>query len=534
MSCLTRHPGWCQSKGWLRLKDKLPIHEASSPHVKNYIAWKNAIRAAKGGKLIDSLLFDQLNQEHEKWKTILSRVLTVILFMAERGLALRGSQEKIGDPTNGNFLGFMEVLAKFDPILGDHVNNIKASQENPGTRMPAHYMSKTIQNELIEVARSFVLDNIVNEVKKAKYFAITVDGTPDISHDEQISFVLRYLLHNGSSFSIEERFISFENFSKKTGHEIARKIVGYVGELGLQFEDCIGQTYDNGSNMSGKYNGARAVITAEYADCLYSSCANHTLNLVGVECAKSCRDAVTFFGVIQRLYTIFSGSPTRWEILKHIGVSLHQTSTTRWSARIDAVRPIARHFDNIRKAVDELTKATNLTPECRADIIGIKTYFQTFESLIMASIWVKVLSAIHDTNLVIQYRDATLDVERDNIKSLLKTMQDLRENWPQIVNEATIVATNVQLTSEFAKRRRGDSQEEAKNNFKTDVFYVIIDSIISGLTQRFEAVVTICNRFDFLWCFQDIKEIELREKAAQFHITYSRHVSPTFNPRFFL
>ena len=183
------------------------------------------------------------------------------------------------------------------------------------------------------------------------------------------------------------------------------------------------------------------------------------------------------------------------------------------------MRSIVRHFDNIRKAVDELTKATNLTPECRADIIGIKTYFQTFESLIMASIWVKVLSAIHDTNLVIQYRDATLDVERDN-------MPDLRENWPQIVNEATIVATNVQLTSEFAKRRRGDSQEEAKNNFKTDVFYIIIDSIISGLTQRFEAVVTICNRFDFLWCFKDIKETELKEKAAQFHKTYSRHVSP--------
>ena len=34
----------------------------------------------------------------------------------------------------------------------------------------------------------------------------------------------------------------------------------------------------------------------------------------------------------------------------------------------------------------------------------------------MASIWVKVLPAIHDINLVIQCRDATLDVKRDNIK----------------------------------------------------------------------------------------------------------------------
>ena len=57
-------------------------------------------------------------------------------------------------------------------------------------------------------------------------------------------------------------------------------------------------------------------------------------------------------------------------------------------------------------------------------------------------------------------------------------------------------------------------------------FYIIIYSIISGLTQRFEAVITICNRFDFLWCFKDIKETELKEKAAQFHKTYSRRVSP--------
>ena len=83
------------------------------------------------------------------------------------------------------------------------------------------------------------------------------------------------------------------------------------------------------------------------------------------------------------------------------------------------------------------------------------------------------------------------------------------------MNEATIVATNVQLTPEFAKRRRGDSQEEAKNNFKTDVFIlIIVDSIISGLTQRFEAVITICNRFDFLWCFKDIKKTGIKRESC--------------------
>ena len=64
------------------------------------------------------------------------------------------------------------------------------------------------------------------------------------------------------------------------------------------------------------------------------------------------------------------------------------------------------------------------------------------------------------------------------------------------MNEATIVATNVQLTPEFAKRRRGDSQEEAKNKFQDRRFLymcIVIYSIISGWTQRFEAPFAIAQ-----------------------------------------
>ena len=222
--------------------------------------------------------------------------------------------------------------------------------------------------------------------------------------------------------------------------------------------------------MSGKYNGAQAIITQTYKDCIYSSCANHSLNLVGVDCAKSCKEAITFFGIVQKLYNVFSSSPQRWEILKkHIKVSLHQTSTTRWSARIDCVRPIARHFRDVQNAVNELSQSTNLTTECRADISGIKSYFTKFESLLLSSIWVKVLADIHDTNLIIQCRDATLDVEKANIQRLAKSMNDLRERWSEILSEVSIVATNVQLTTDFAVRR-GESQEEARTRFRVDVF----------------------------------------------------------------
>ena len=44
-------------------------------------------------------------------KAILERILCVILLLAERGLALRESSHTLGDCSNGNFFGFIELLS---------------------------------------------------------------------------------------------------------------------------------------------------------------------------------------------------------------------------------------------------------------------------------------------------------------------------------------------------------------------------------------------------------------------------------------
>lgn len=48
-------------------------------------------------------------------------------------------------------------------------------------------------------------------------------------------------------------------------------------------------------------------------------------------------------------------------------------SKTRWSARVDSVKPVAAHLPGIVKALNELSKLT-LTAETRLDIDGLKTY----------------------------------------------------------------------------------------------------------------------------------------------------------------
>jgi len=85
-------------------------------------------------------------------------------------------------------------------------------------------------------------------------------------------------------------------------------------------------------------------------------------------------------------------------------------SQTHWAACVDSVRPFAAHIGGLRKDVQTVLQM-NLTPETRSDLIGILKYFASFECVIMASVWLKILTAINHRNRVLQARDATLDVE---------------------------------------------------------------------------------------------------------------------------
>ncbi|CAH1111083.1 unnamed protein product [Psylliodes chrysocephalus] len=71
-------------------------------------------------------------------------------------------------------------------------------------------------------------------------------------------------------------------------------ILKTLDEFTLPIEDCVGQSYDNASNMSGEYSGLQARIKNN-AKALYIPCAAHSLNLIGSCAAESCSQTTEFF-----------------------------------------------------------------------------------------------------------------------------------------------------------------------------------------------------------------------------------------------
>ena len=129
----------------------------------------------------------------------------MIKTLSECGLAFRGDNEIIGSPDNGNYLGLLELIAKFDLFLSNHIENYG----DKGTESTS-YLSKTICNELILLMGKHVLQSIWDEIKQTWYFSLSVDSTPDLSHVDQLTIILRYgSPHTGVPV---ERFITFLGF----------------------------------------------------------------------------------------------------------------------------------------------------------------------------------------------------------------------------------------------------------------------------------------------------------------------------------
>ena len=59
--------------------------------------------------------------------------------------------------------------------------------------------------------------NIIKNINNAKYFSIILDCTPDISHQEQMTFVLWYVDVSSIQIQVFEIFLEFLKVDDTTG-----------------------------------------------------------------------------------------------------------------------------------------------------------------------------------------------------------------------------------------------------------------------------------------------------------------------------
>ncbi|XP_022871640.1 zinc finger MYM-type protein 1-like [Olea europaea var. sylvestris] len=113
-------------------------------------------------------------------------------------------------------------------------------------------------------------------------FSILVDESRDNSIKEQIAVVLRFVDKSGQ---VKERLLGICHIADTCAQSLKDVIDAMFSTHGLSISSLRGQGYDGASNMSGEFNGLKALILRENPYAMYIHCFAHQLQLAVVSVA---------------------------------------------------------------------------------------------------------------------------------------------------------------------------------------------------------------------------------------------------------
>ena len=110
----------------------------------------------------------------------------------------------------------------------------------------------------------------------------------------------------------------------------------------------------------------------------------------------------------------------------------------------------------------------------------------------MATFWFKVHQCIDDVNKVLQYADISIADELEHLLSLQNEIQNLRDSWETVLQEAKLVSSLLGQSTTLKENR--SHTIVAEENFKISIYYKALDSLLVQLSERFK-VVDVLNLF---------------------------------------
>ncbi|XP_066952484.1 zinc finger MYM-type protein 1-like [Macrobrachium rosenbergii] len=158
------------------------------------------------------------------------------------------------------------------------------------TRLKANnkvkYTSPKIQNEIFGLLAQMIREEISEELSSNTYFSVMIDESRDISKKEQLSAVVRCVYKN----NIHEEFLDFVWLHNLNAKSLKDSLCTVLRLCLIDPRNCVGQTYDGASVMSGVNRGVQQLVREELTpQAVYIHCYNHRLNLIIVDCVRSVR-----------------------------------------------------------------------------------------------------------------------------------------------------------------------------------------------------------------------------------------------------
>src|SRR6218665_1461463 len=421
-------------------------------------------------------------------------ILKTIILCGRLGIALRGHRDygviDLRSAIKGNEGNFRALLA-FRVESGDRTLEAHLSTG----RRKATYISKAVQNELIQLCGVEISKEIVKEVKAARYFSIIADETSDSSQTEQLCICIRYG-NEGRDITLKEEFMGFVGMNDLSARSVASHILAKLAELDLDVRNCVGQGYDGAASMSGHVSGVQVLIREQAPLAVYVHCASHCLNLV-LNHASQVPPIRNMFTIFSDVITFFNDSPKRRHMLDANLVTLCET---RFIQRHDAILRFSDNFSSIIGALQDITESNTMDAKTKAKAITLINGVSTSSFLVSLAAAMKVMSLTMNLSRLLQSPKLDLPEGSAMIDSINKRLREWRGDdsaWhgvpfsvftqaEQLAEIAGIEIAKPRIVGRQQHRASATSVTESHiDYFKRSIWLPYIDAVIMQMQDKF-------------------------------------------------
>ncbi|XP_004212256.1 uncharacterized protein LOC101237168 [Hydra vulgaris] len=317
-----------------------------------------------------------------------------------------------------------------------------------------------------------VMKTILSEIRGAKFYSISVDSTPDISHVDRLSCVFRYVLNDGPI----KKFVQFLSMKRHGAEDLFNSLYSFLEEAKLDIKYCRGQSYDNASNMAGKYSGLSGCISCKLRDNTHSA----------------------------------------------------------------ATKALGKGFKNVKKVLENIAEDPEEKVEARTTAAGIAKKMDQLEYGILLELWTPILDCFHKTSLKLQSPQLDLNKAVQLLTSLKEYVNSLRAQFDFFEKKGKEITGSTSYKEENQRKRKrsvqltrhdGSADEtvfSTQQKFRVMVFLQVLDHLNSALCKRSEAYSGVCDKFGFLRNIRSLEQSDLRRASRNLIDTYVDDLEESF------
>lgn len=328
-------------------------------------------------------------------------------------------------------------MASTDNLLAKHIKEVQ-ERARKGCRYGMSFLSDKFLVDTLRAIGQYIIKCIVTEIhRNGGRFAIMMDGSRDITTQERMSVVVRFI---NDVYDTVERTVAFFNAKSTESYALFESLTKSLTSIGLAISSTIGCSFDGAMHMRSAANGVNGHIKVVNPRSIYIWCFSHRLHLAIQSIIAKTKIILAILKTSEDSAKMFRSSYVRMNVWVETAKNTANFSSkkrlkligaTRWSSKQDAIATIMRdeiHLFVLLKSLYSVCRLPNLDGDALLNASANLNSWTQYEQVLSAFLLHQVFSCLGPTTAFLQKSGLSIVEGARSLKQCQQKLNDCQED----------------------------------------------------------------------------------------------------------